>query len=106
MKRAALVSLTVLTVALGGCRDSAFSAASKQDTIEAYRQFIAQHPSDENIEAANERLSELELEQARKVHTVVAYKRFLDAYPEGERSRAARALLEGLRFNATKERGT
>lgn len=103
MTRAAAV-LTFFALTFS-CRDSVFSAVSKKDTAEAYREFIAKHPMDENVEAAQERLAELELADAKKVHTVVAYKRYLDDHPDGERARQARALLEGLRFNATKQRG-
>jgi hypothetical protein len=107
MKRVSLVPLLVLlTGAIFGCRGSAFSAASKKDSIEAYQQFIAEHPMDENIEAAQERLAELELQEARRVHTVVGYKRYLEAHPDGERALKALALLEALRFNAAKERNT
>lgn len=88
------------------CRGSAFSAAQKRDTVEAYEEFIAKNPMDPNVDAAQDRLAELELEQARKIHTVVAYKRYLEEHPEGERSRTARALLEGLRFNAARNRNT
>src|SRR4051812_6420656 len=105
MKRASFVPLVLLTGAIFGCRGSAFSVASKKDTIEAYRQFIAQYPMDENVEVAQERLADLELEEAKRVHTVVAYKRYLEAHPDGEKARVALALLEGLRFNAAKSRG-
>src|SRR4051794_34876554 len=98
MKRASVVPFLLLTGAIFGCRDSAFSAASKKDSIESYRQFIAQHPMDENVESAQERLADLELEAARKAHTVVAYKRYLEEHPDGEKARVATALLEGLRF--------
>ena len=95
-----LISLVV------GCRDSAYLRASKTDTSAAYREFLNQNPTDENAETAQQRLSELELESARKVHTVIAYKRYLDEFPQSEGAKTARALLEGLRFNAAASRGT
>ncbi|MBK7860776.1 MAG: HEAT repeat domain-containing protein [Archangiaceae bacterium] len=107
MKRASVVSLLLLlTGPFFGCRGSAFATASKADSIDAYRQFLAKNPSDENADAARERLAELELAEARRVHTVVAYKRYLDEHPEGERARQASQLLEALRFNAAQQRNT
>jgi len=107
MKSVSVVLLTAfLTGAIFGCRDSAFSAASKRDTIDAYREFVAKHPLDPDADTARDRLAELELAEAKRVHTVVAYKRYLEEHPDGERARAARALLEGLRFNATAARNT
>lgn len=89
-----------------GCRDSAFTRAQKADTIDAYRAFLQQRPDDPNADAARQRLTELELAEAKAVHDVVAYKRFLEAHPDTKEARTARALLEGLRFNAAKEKGT
>src|SRR5258706_7613329 len=106
MKRASLVPFVFLTAVFFDCRDSAFSQASKKDSIESYRQFIGQHPMDENIETAQARLEELELDEARRVHTVVGYKRYLEEHPGTEKAHIALALLEGLRFNAAKQRGT
>src|SRR5262245_46484580 len=107
MQRVASLFLVVfLTVAWSGCRDSAYAAAAKRDTIASLREFLDAHPLDENAESARGRLLELELDEARRVHTVVAYKRFLEVHPEGEQARTARALLEGLRFNATAQRDT
>ncbi|MCA2977973.1 MAG: HEAT repeat domain-containing protein [Myxococcaceae bacterium] len=98
--------LVALAVAASGCRDSAYRAASKVDSIAAWRQFVAQHPTDEQLDAARARLAELEFAEARTVHTVVAYKRFLEAHPDSAQARAAKALLEALRFNAAREQGT
>jgi hypothetical protein len=106
MPRATLYLTLLLTTALSGCRDSAFNAAEKIGTIDSYKKFIAANPTDENIEAAQERLAELELDEAKRIHTVVAYKRYLEEHPEGERAIRARALLESLRFNAAKQRNT
>ncbi len=91
---------------LGACRDSAFNAASKAGTPEALRLYLAQHPEDEQVPAAQAQLEEKVFKQAREAHSVVGYKRFLDEFPEGAHAVPARALLEGLRFNAAKDKGT
>lgn len=100
----ALAIILMLTIA--GCRDAAFKTASKRDTITDWKAFIAQNPADENLDAAQARLAELEFEEAKKAHTLIAYKRFLERHPESGQARAAAALLETLRFNAAKEKGT
>ncbi|MBX7114811.1 MAG: HEAT repeat domain-containing protein [Myxococcaceae bacterium] len=91
---------------LGACRDSAFNAASKAGTPEALRLYLAQHPEDEQVPAAQAQLEEKVFAQAREAHSVVGYKRFLEEFPEGAHAPSARALLEALRFNAAKDKGT
>jgi hypothetical protein len=102
--RVRLIIAVVLTTV--GCRDSAYRAAAKGDTITEWKAFIALHPTDENLDAAKARLAELEFDEARKAHTLIAYKRFLEHHPDSGQARAAAALLEALRFNAAKEKGT
>ncbi|GMU59157.1 MAG: hypothetical protein AMXMBFR34_09200 [Myxococcaceae bacterium] len=95
-----------LALALLGCRDPAYTMASKRDTVEAWREFILQNPKDEHLEDARDRLAELELSEAQKVHSVVAYKRFLEEFGDTDSAPAAKKLLESLRFNAAMEKGT
>jgi len=99
----ALAALALATLALPACRDSAFQAAAKVNTIDTWRRFIAENPKDDELDAAQQRLEELAFEEARKIHTVVAYKRFLEEFPEADKAGAARKLLEGLRFNTAVE---
>lgn len=96
----------VLLVALGGCRDGAFQAASKMNTIEGWKRFLRENPKDEEVEAAQQRLAELAFAEAQKAHTVLAYKRFLEEHPDSEKASAATRLLEGLRFNAAMARNS
>lgn len=87
-------------LSLCSCQDSAYNAASKVDTVEAWRRFLQANPKDARADAAHQRLGELEFEQAKKTHTVVGYKRFLDEFSTNDEAPTARKLLEGLRFNA------
>ncbi|MFZ5443240.1 MAG: HEAT repeat domain-containing protein [Myxococcota bacterium] len=98
--------LSVLVLASMSCRDSAYLTASKADTIESWRRFIAENPRDPSISAAQQRLEELAFAEAQKAHSVVGYKRFLEEYPAADEVPAARKLLETLRFNAAVERNT
>jgi hypothetical protein len=98
-------ALAVLLLATG-CIPSPYERATQTDTVEAYRDFLREHPKNPDADAAQARLSELEFEEAKRLHTVIAYKRFLEAYPDEAQTRTAKTLLEGLRFNAAKEAGT
>ncbi len=102
----AWVPIGALVITAGACRDSAYRAASRTDTVSGWKAFVAQHPEDENLDAATARLAELEFTEAKKAHTLIAYKRFLEQYPESGQARAAAAMLESLRFNGAKEKGT
>lgn len=95
-----------LLLLLTACRDSAFQAANRLDTLDGWRRFIADNPKDEGVDAAQQRLEELAFAEAQKAHTVVAYKRYLEEYPEADKAATVRKLLESLRFNAAMERNT
>lgn len=96
--------LVISSLALLGCRDSAFQAASKVDTLEAWRKFVTENPRDDAVDVAKMRVEELSFAEAQRVHTVLGYKRFLEEFPDAEKAPAARKLLEGLRFNAVVEK--
>ncbi len=97
----------LLLVLLGvSCRDLAFNAASKKNTIEGWREYLRNNPDDINLESGKEQLSELEFKVAQEAHSVVGYKRFLEEFPDSSKTSAARALLEALRFNSAMEKNT
>lgn len=98
--------LVIAMLVLAGCREGPFAAAAKQDTVQGWREFIARNPDDDRVGEAQDRLTELEFDEARAAHTVVAYKRFLEAHPGAPQQPAALALLEGLRFQAAGAAGT
>ena len=93
----------LLLLLLSACGTRAYRRAAEVDTPQAYQDFLRAHPGDEYVPAAQERLAELEFQEASRAHSVVAYKRFLEAHPESSQARAARALLESLRFNAARD---
>ncbi len=103
--RASKVTGLFLILALG-CRDSAFQAASRVDSLDGWRRFVSGNPQDEGVELAMDRLDELSFEQAQKTHSVLAYKRYLEEFPRGEQALSATKLLESLRFNAAMEKNT
>lgn len=96
----------VLLLFLAGCRDSAFQTATRLNTLDGWKRFIADNPKDDGVDAAQQRIEELAFADAQAAHTVVAYKRFLEEYPEAEKAPTVRKLLESIRFNAAMERNT
>ncbi len=96
----------VLLLILAGCRDSAFQTATRLNTLDGWKRFIADNPKDEGLDAAQQRVEELAFADAQAAHTVVAYKRFLEEYPEAEKAPTVRKLLESIRFNAAMERNS
>jgi hypothetical protein len=57
-----------------------YNEAVKQDTIEAYTEFIANNPDGVHVEDAKKRLVELEWEKAERANTVEAYDIFITKY--------------------------
>lgn len=95
--------LFILTIIISGCATvkGDFQHASKVDSIQSYRDFLNKHPDTEFETAAQNRIRELEEEEAkRKVmqekaereawekakhnHSVASYAEFLNSYPESK----------------------
>lgn len=93
-----------LSLVLVGCRDSAFQAASRVDTLQEWRRFVADNPHDEELDWAVSRIEELAFAEAQAAHSVVGYKRYLEEFPAADKASVALKLLEALRFNAALER--
>ncbi|GMU11546.1 HEAT repeat domain-containing protein [Corallococcus caeni] len=97
--RRALALLLLAT----GCSHTSFERASEADTVQAYQDFLREHPDDPEALTAQGRIEGLEFDEAKRLHSVLAYKRFLEMYPDAPQRQRAQSLLEGLRFNAAKE---
>jgi len=83
------VAVTIIIIAFGCASTSSlrkenrsYNEAVKQDTIEAYSEFIANNPDGAHVEDAKKRLVELEWEKTEKANTVKAYKSFIAKYKE------------------------
>jgi hypothetical protein len=87
-----LVTLTfvpvIIVIIASGCASTSsqrrekrsFNAAVKQDTAEAYSEFIEDNPEGAHIEDAKKRLIELEWEKTEKANTIEAYESFIAKY--------------------------
>jgi hypothetical protein len=87
------------TLLLGGAVGCAtvegdFQAATEQDSIEAYQDFLKRHPNGEYASKAEQSLKTLVEErawdEATAANTQAAYEEYLRRYPEGSRSQEAR----------------
>ncbi len=83
------VSVTIIIIAFGCASTSSlkkknrsYNEAVKQDTIEAYLEFIANNPDGEHVEDAKKRLVELEWKKTERANTVEAYNSFIAKYKE------------------------
>jgi hypothetical protein len=113
------VSLMIIIIASGCASTSslrrgnrAYKEAVRQDTIEAYSEFIANNPEGTHVEDAKKRLVELEWEKTQRANTVEAYESFIvkyNGYPSdsdyiGSAQKKLRILNEQLALNES-ERG-
>jgi len=81
------VSVTIIIIAFGCASTSSlrkenrsYNESVKQDTIEAYSEFIANNPGGVHVEDAKKRLVELEWEKTERANTVEAYDSFIAKY--------------------------
>lgn len=97
-----LLPTLLLLVSLTACDAARFSTARRQDTIEAYRKFLAVRPNSDHTKAASQRLEALEYRRARTADKVIGYRMFLDAYPGGRYAADCRARLAGKAMASAK----
>ncbi len=99
-----MVCLPVLlgVVLLAGCsrQQSDWNKAHAANNIEAYQQFLKNHPSGDFTAEAQARIRELEEERdwqkARDTDTPDGYQAFLKQYPEGKWAEEARIRIENF----------
>jgi len=81
---------------LWGCESGDFEKARSEDTVEAYQEYLENHPEGENADRARHRIERLSYERARDEGTVEAFRRLLQEFPEGELAERAREQIESL----------
>lgn len=85
----------LFALTLAACADP-FAAAQKADTIEAYEQYLAEHPDGRFAIQAKSRLEQLSYEKARAEKSLEAYDAYLERFPDG--ALHAKALAEREEF--------
>src|SRR5579862_6455648 len=97
-----LIIVILGATVLAACsRESAdWKSASTADTIEAYQQFLTQHPQAANAPAAQVRLKALSEDHAWQVaaaaDTRTAYEQFLAQHPDSKWVQEARIRIENF----------
>lgn len=98
----ACLSVLLGVALLAGCsrQQSDWNKAHAANSIEAYQQFLKNHPSGDYTAEAQARIRELEEERdwqkARDTDTPDGYQAFLKQYPEGKWSEEARIRIENF----------
>lgn len=88
-----ILPMALLLASLVACDASRFSTAKRQDTIQAYRQYLALKPGSEHAPAARLRLEALEYKRARTADSVLGYRMFLERFPQGRYANDCRGRM-------------
>jgi hypothetical protein len=97
-----LATLAAAVAVLAACsrEQQDWRSAEASDTVEAYGEFLKDHPESELVRQARARLTQLSEDrawsQAGGADTVDAYKQFLAQYPNGKWSQEARIRVENF----------
>lgn len=84
----------------------AFEQAVEQNTIEAYENFIGQHPDGKDKKEAVQRRNALAYQQTKQTNTLESYRAFIDKYPESADVPDARQQIYALALREAQAVGT
>ena len=105
-------SVAVVLAGLPACsrEQQDWRSAEASDTVEAYRDFLKDHPDSGLVRQARARLTQLSEDrawsQAGSADTVDAYKQFLAQYPSGKWSQEAHIRVENFELGAAGSGGS
>jgi len=98
--QAAVLAASVAGLVACSREQQDWRSAEASDTVEAYGEFLKDHPSSELVKQARARFAQLSEDrawtQAGGADTVDAYKQFLAQYPNGKWSQEARIRVENF----------
>ena len=103
---AAAATLVAVLGGLAACsrEQQDWRSAEASDSVEAYSQFLKDHPDSELVRQARARLTQVSEDrawtQAGTADTVDAYKQFLAQYPNGKWSQEAHIRVENFELGA------
>ncbi|MFO8057008.1 MAG: peptidylprolyl isomerase [bacterium] len=88
--------ITVLVLA-GGCSEKKdFRKARRIDTVEAYREYLREHPEGDYTDKAQERIRELTFRKAMARRSIRDLQSFLEEYPDSEHTEDIRLLIRSF----------
>lgn len=98
------VLLVLLSFACACSREQQdWRSAESADTVEAYGQFLEQHPDSELVKQARTRLAQLaedrDWQKAGSADTADAYRQFLTQHPNGKWAQEARIRIQNFALN-------
>jgi len=94
-----------LVMALVACSDP-YVVAQGEDTIEAFEQYLSEHPDGRYVLEATDRLETLYLQKAAKEQSLEAYDAYLERFPEGIQRDKALAEREKFLYIWAKEQNS
>jgi cell division septation protein DedD len=105
-----LLSLAMLAASSGCSHESRdWHAAQSADTIEAYEEFVKEHPASTRTSDAHARVAELteerDWQRATSTDTADAYRQFLSAHPQAKSAQEARIRIENFGLNGATPAG-
>ncbi len=83
-----------------------FRMAQNANTVEAYQQFISNHPASKETTEAKQLRNALAYKQAEAENTISAYEDFIRNYPSGKESDMAQANIYTLAYKDAKRTNT
>jgi hypothetical protein len=92
-----------------GCVDEDkedWQAAEEANTVEAFEEYLQEHPDGKYVTEAREGLEELHWQAAEEANTVEAFEEYLQEHPDGKYVTEARGGLEELHWQAAEEANT
>ena len=97
---------SIRTLANEGVNDLDYADAVRENTIEAYEHFIANHGESAHLFEAEQRMHALAYSRAKSINTLNAYERFLADYPDAEEADEAELRVYAITWYRALSVGT
>ena len=100
MRTRLLIPFVLLALLVSCDRSSQdWAKAEQENTVQAYREFIATHPESPLSGQARERIEEIHFESAKSVDSPDAYTEFLQQFPDGGFADKARERIDEINLD-------
>ncbi len=92
----AILLLVVLCSGLASCERKAFRKAARADTVEAYREYLAEYPEGDFSERAEKRIEELIFRKAVAARSIKDMRDYLEEYPDSKYTDELRLVIRNM----------
>lgn len=86
----------VLCLGLSSCERKAFRKAARADTVEAYREYLAEYPEGDFAERAEKRIEELIFRKAVAARSIKDMRDYLEEYPDSKYTDEVRLVIRNM----------